>query len=277
MKIPSDSNLHYMPLVYLLPEDMMEKCPTLRTLPRKIREIMYNEKMRAVVESDQFYNEIANAMAALTFPHFGFGGWKEHYTGDSPVWKLTYALPIWARVVKAEIGSDLQELFLVESSETIPFVHPDDIGDLMSPIVKRAIEEEGWQPILDIVKGMPCDEDFENWKTNVRTDFLRKWYHTRSKKVQMISLDACLEDKEYGIYEVEDKSANFEDRVAAEDFFQRFKAQLSPRDREVLALRVEGVTYEEIADKLGYKNHSGVIKRIRAIEKEFTKYEEAQR
>ena len=31
---------------------------------------------------------------------------------------------------------------------------------------------------------MPCDEDFEKWDTNVRKDFLRKWYHTRSKRVQ---------------------------------------------------------------------------------------------
>lgn len=26
-------------------------------------------------------------------PHFGFGGWKEHYTGYCPVWQLSYVLP----------------------------------------------------------------------------------------------------------------------------------------------------------------------------------------
>jgi chromosomal replication initiation ATPase DnaA len=36
------------------------------------------------------------------------------------------------------------------------------------------------------------------------------------------------------------------------------------------------VYYEEIAERLGYKNHSGVIKRIQAITKEFIKYEEEQ-
>ena len=276
MEIAYDSNLRYMPLVYLLPEEMIAKCPTLRILPRKIREVVYNADMLAVVESDQFLNEIADAVAALTFPHFGFGGWKEHYTGYFPVWKLSYVLPIWARVLNSEIGWDLQALFLIEHTTPIPFFAMDYIKDLISRIVKRAIAEEGWQPILDVVKEMPCEEDFMDWNTNVRADFLRKWYHTRSKKVQMISLDACLEDEEHGIYEIEDKSASFEDEVVAEDFCNRFKARLSEKDMKILELRVEGFTYEEIADRLGYKNHSGVIKRIRAIEKEFIRYEDEQ-
>jgi len=277
MEIASDSNLRYLPLVYLLPEDTMAKCPTLRKLPRKARKVVYDEDMLAAVESDQFLNEIADAVAALTFPHFGFGGWKEHYSGDSPVWKLSYVLPIWARVLNSEIGWDLQALFLIPSTTVIPFFSPDYIKDLMGRIVKRAIAEEGWQPILDVVKEMPCDEDFERWDTNVRKDFLRKWYHTRSKRVHMISFEACMEDDEHGIHEIEDVSAGFEEKVVAEDFYQRFKARLSEKDMKILELRVVGFTYEEIADKLGYKNHSGVIKRMQSITKAFSKYEETQR
>jgi DNA-directed RNA polymerase specialized sigma24 family protein len=123
---------------------------------------------------------------------------------------------------------------------------------------------------------MPCDEDFERRDTNVRKDFLRRWYHTRSKKVKAVSLEACMEDEEHGIHEIEDISSSFEDSVVAEDFCQRFKARLSEKDLEILELRVLGFTYEEIADKLGYKNHSGVIKRIRSIAKAFEKYEERQ-
>ena len=274
--IPYDSNLRYLPLVYLLPEDKTQKCPTLRKLPRKVREVMYNETMMAIVESDQFLKEIDDVVAALVFPHFDFGGWIEHYTGYFPVWQLAYALPIWARTANAEIGWDLQVLMLIPSNSSIPFFDSDYIKDLFSRIVKRAIDEENWQSILNVVKAMPCDEDFMDWNTNVRTDFLRKWYHTRVQTVQMISLEACLENEEHGIYEIEDKSSSFEESVIAEDFCQRFKARLSEKDMAILELRVEGFTYEEIADKLGYKNHSGVIKRIRAIEKEFVKYEDEQ-
>lgn len=39
-------------------------------------------------------NEVMDAVASLAFPHFDFGGWKEHYTGWCPVWRLPYALPL---------------------------------------------------------------------------------------------------------------------------------------------------------------------------------------
>ena len=58
----------------------------------------------------------------------------------------------------------------------------------MERVVKRGIAEQNWQPILDVVKEMPCDDDFENWETNVRIDFIRKWYHTRLKKFRQFHL-----------------------------------------------------------------------------------------
>jgi hypothetical protein len=45
-----------------------------------------------VILSQQFLNEVMNAVASLVFPRFGFGGWKEHYTGYSPVLRLSYTL-----------------------------------------------------------------------------------------------------------------------------------------------------------------------------------------
>ena len=122
---------------------------------------------------------------------------------------------------------------------------------------------------------MPCAEDFEPWDTNVRKDFFRKWYHTRSKRVQTVSLEECLEDENSGICSIPDPVGDFTAYVEAEDFCQRFKATLSEKDMAILELRVEGYSYKEIADKLGYKNHSGVIKRMEAIKKRFIQYEEA--
>lgn len=37
-------------------------------------------------------------------------------------------------------------------------------------------------------------------------------------------------------------------------------------------MRMEGDTLEEIAKELGYKNHSGVLKRIRKIGQAFEKF-----
>ncbi len=82
-KLPYDTPLRYLPLVYILPYDLLMRCPTLRKLPRRMG--AFNDpEWQEVLGSQQFRNEIMDAMAALVFPHFGFGGWKEHYTGRSP-------------------------------------------------------------------------------------------------------------------------------------------------------------------------------------------------
>jgi hypothetical protein len=262
--------------MYFLPQDIIVKCPTLCGLPRKIRKVLYDELMMEVVDSDQFLNEIMQAASALVFPHLGFGGWREHYTGYSPVWIIANITSLWAKMLEAEIGWDVQALLDIPSYANIPFFDSEYIKEVMGRIVKRGIAEYGLLPILDVMREMPCDEDFEPWNTNVRKDFIRKWYHTRSKKVQTVSLEECMEDDEHGIHEVEDISSDFQDRVVADDFCQKFKARLPDKDMEILELRDEGFTYEEIADKLGYKNHSGVIKRMQAIKNMFLKYEGEQ-
>ena len=277
ISVPSDSNINFLPLMYFLPHDLIERCPTLRSLPRCFGDTATSEKLIDIVMGDVFLKEIMDAVSALVFPHFGFGGWKEHYTGFFPVWQLSYALPLWAKLLEEETGWGIQRLFTIPRSEVIPFFESGFIRDITGRIVRRGIERENLQPVLDAVREMPCDEDFEQWNTNVRTDFYRKWYHTRSKRVQCVSFEECMEDDEHGIHEIEDKFASFEDSIVDGDFCMRFIAGLSEKDIEILGLRYEGFTYEEIAEKLGYKNHSGVLKRVQAIKRDFVKYEQEQR
>ena len=194
---PYDSNIRYLPLVYIIPYEMIFQYPTLCKISRCMGDLAEKpEETNAIINSDQFLNEIMDAVSALAFPHFGFGGWKEHYTGYCPVWQLSYVLPLWAKLLEEETGWGLYRILHIPSTDIIPFFDPVFIRDVMERVVKRAIAEQNWQPILDVVKEMPCDEDFESWNTNVRIDFIRKWYHTRSKKVRSVSLEECLEDGE---------------------------------------------------------------------------------
>ena len=194
-KFPHDSPIRYLPLVYMLPYDLLVRCPTLRKLPRSMGALNTSE-WGEVIGSAAFYNEIMDAVASLAFPHFGFGGWKEHYTGWCPVWRLSYALPLWAKGVERVRGWGLQALFALPPNYEIPFFDPEDVKAVMAEVVQQTIEEQGWGPMLEVVREMPCDEDFEKWDTNVRKDFLRKWYHTRSKRVQTVSLEECMEDED---------------------------------------------------------------------------------
>lgn len=83
IQISGDSNLVYLPLMYFLPEHVIAKFLTLKELPCKFRGILYSPPMTEIVNSDQFLNEIMNAGTGLAFPHLGFRGRKEHYTGAS--------------------------------------------------------------------------------------------------------------------------------------------------------------------------------------------------
>jgi hypothetical protein len=272
-RISLRSSLPYLPFIFLIPEDMMDRFPTIKSLPRCMAEMMRSTEHMDTLYSDMFMDELFDAVASLVFPHLGFRGWREHYSANSPVWILSYALPIWRKALEEETGRGLQQLFNLPSSTVFPFLEADRIKELMSRVVKHGIASNNLQPVIDIVKALPCEEDFEKWDTNIRKDFLRSWYHTRAKHVQTISLETCLEDEEHHIHDIEDESEHLEDNIVAEDYYDRFKSQLSSKDMQILQMRVDGLTYGEIALELGYKNHSGVIKRIRAITKEFTKYE----
>ena len=66
-KLPYDTPLRYLPLVYILPYDLLMRCPTLRKLPRRMG--AFNDpEWQEVLGSPQFRNEIMDAMAALVFP-----------------------------------------------------------------------------------------------------------------------------------------------------------------------------------------------------------------
>lgn len=269
-----DSPVRYLPLAYMLPYDVISRYPTLSKLPRSMGALNSTPGWGKVILSQQFLNEIMDAVASLAFPHFGFGGWKEHYSGYSPVWRLSYALPLWAKGVEKVRGWGVQALFALPPDYEIPFCDPEDVRQVMKQVVEQTIEEQSWGPILEVIRNMPCEEDFERWDTNVRKDFLRKWYHTRSKLVQTVSLEECMEDEDSNIHSLPDPKGDFTEQVESEDFCRRFKATLSQKDMAILELRVEGYTLEEIADRLGYKTHSAVVKRMAAIKKRFLQYEQ---
>ena len=121
----------------------------------------------------------------------------------------------------------------------------------------------------------PCFEDFDFRKSNQKTDFIRNWYHTRTKH-PIISLEEFQEAyaNAHGgqEYEEPDPSQNVEETAVAQALVDQFKATLSEKDMRILEMRMSGDTLEKIAEKLGYKNHSGVLKRIRKIGQAYEAY-----
>lgn len=130
------------------------------------------------------------------------------------------------------------------------------------------MREHRLDEVIGVAREYPCFEDFDFRKSNQKTDFIRKWYHTRTKH-PMISLEEFQEayaDTHGGQeHEEPDLSVDVEETAVAQALVDQFKATLSEKDMQILEMRTNGDTLEEIAEKLGYKNHNGVLKRIRKI------------
>ena len=66
-----------------------------------------------------------------------------------------------------------------------------------------------------------------------------------------------------------------EERLIAKDAASRFVNSLSENDACIVEMRLEDEPYAEIAKLTGYKNHSGVIKRMKQIGKLWQEYDAA--
>ena len=79
-------------------------------------------------------------------------------------------------------------------------------------------------------------------------------------------LAEMMEREDGDIFEVADPRSEFEQTVIYEMQIAAFAEQnITDKDREILKLRMDGHTEQEIADKVGYKTASAVHKRIAKI------------
>lgn len=74
LSCPYGSPARYLPLVYLLPYELLTRFLTLHRLPRSMGKLNASPEWDKVILSQQFFNETKDAVASLVFPHFGFGG-----------------------------------------------------------------------------------------------------------------------------------------------------------------------------------------------------------
>ena len=276
-RIPPENTFTFLPFAYFLPEKLYNRFPTLRKIPRTLGEIVYNKEILDIMNSNQFLNEVLDGIAYLVFPHLGFRGRFADYSRFSPLWKVAYMNLMWAHLLTEEADWGIDLLLHVPLTRYIKFFDPDDIKATMAIIVRRAVHGN-IEGALKTMREMPCDEDFDPRLSKVRIDFYRHWYHTRTKVGIMLSLDEVMysdddtADDFYSVIPTDEFSIT--DWIDEEDYCQRFKKMLSERDRDILEMRELGITYAEIAEKHGYKTHSAVIKRMKAIKEVFLKFQE---
>lgn len=268
------NNLEYLPLFYLFPKEVLERaCPLLADMPRSLHGILKDSDWVDRISGDYFLLAISDLTAAFVWPALGVRAYMECYSGHDPIWQLAHASSLWLNAFE-KIGGITIPYLAQNIKLEMPYLTNEEAQMLFLRIGEKGIEEHELQPVIDTVNQMRCAEDFDARGSHAKTDFNRKWNHTRwrYKTVSLDQLvdqyggdsrddaiDAVLHDR------VSDDAASFEDTVCAKLDTERFYNSLSERDREMLTMRADGYTYQEIADKLGYKTHSAVMKRIKRL------------
>ena len=272
-------NAQFIPGFYFIPESFLLKCgQELYSFPRDFNQLMVDGDALNMVASDLFTECISDCYAYMAWPYLCPEiPYMEIFSGDSPSWRLAHAAGIWIEELTIVGLLPTFETLFHKPKENLyfGFVPIEDVSLFMSIIVPMAVKRHDIQILLDTEKEYRCFEDFDYRESHQKTDFYRKWYHTRTKHPQ-ISLEGYQEQmKAYYDdidWEVPDPVSSFEEEVETRVDVNRFLSTIDDKDKQILQMRAEGYTTQEIADRLGYKTHSAVVKRIKKLGKKYQEF-----
>ena len=157
---------------------------------------------------------------------------------------------------------------LTEAEFTLVF---DQFADLfLSVMMNKLMQVESVPDILGVSKEIGAHEDFATTaNTNFnKVDFNRQWDHTRTRVGELESLDQ-MEDIEHKTPELatefsdEDPQAHLEMVETIKEFYAFLGDET---DVKIFKFNANGYTQKQIAERLGFKTHSAVGKRLKKIE-----------
>ena len=139
---------------------------------------------------------------------------------------------------------------------------------MIATVTPKIIEEQAWQPTIDNAWLNRTPEDFGKFSSRAKTDFYRAWTHSRTKIGVMESLDLDENASDPAALGRE----SFEDEIISKLRIEDFIKTLSPMEQQILNLKMQRYTDQEIAAEVGYSTHSAVVKRIQHIAKCYDQY-----
>ena len=149
--------------------------------------------------------------------------------------------------------------------------------------ISRKIVSEMFHEEFDIVEAVDGLQAWNYIKENYdKIDFMRAWYHLRTKIGAMLSLsdfpEAELADSDEAIAGSMTKSERerAEEDAKYDRLLQAFCKTLNDIDSQIVYMCDEGLTQKEMAERLGYANHSAINKRIKKIYKKCCDFLDAQ-
>jgi len=229
-----------------------------------------------------FAGRLGRAWASTVWRHLIPGSSLSAFTGDDPIRLLAHNMDFWLPPVTQVIQGLLGELPIVDKGVPDgPLVLEDgselpgavignprmgsdlwcgeaEAAETLTCVVEEADTTGRLRAILDAVRSNRVEDDFSDRWSYAREDFERKLYRKRNKvRVRFVELTDTIP--------VQGPDTEVENAMVFSDFL----ALLNKRDREIVVLLNSGTTkLTEIAEILGYANHSAVSKRLARIRRQ---------
>lgn len=146
-------------------------------------------------------------------------------------------------------------------------------GVIDETLIETVMQGQQVSKIFGISKKIPQHEDFSEQLNQDKINFYNKWTHCKTKLGAPLFFSELSEDESTNIEGVKNFFAN--DPAEEQRYIilrDEFAKTLNSTDKEIYYLSEKGLTQKEIADRLGYKTHSAVSKRMKIMNKDFKKF-----
>ena len=167
------------------------------------------------------------------------------------------------------VGKEADDL----TDEEIHTVVEKVAGVIDETLIETVMQGQQVPAIFGVSKKIPQHEDFTERLNQDKINFYNKWTHAKTKLGAPLLFSELSEDE---TTDIEGAKMFFANNPAEERRYiflrDEFSKTLNSTDKEIYYLSEKGLTQKEIADRLGYKTHSAVSKRMKIMNKDFKKF-----
>ena len=259
---------HYwklLPAFYFIPKEyLMDRYELLLDIPRNPMDVYTNAKGSALVDTFLFAECVTNYYTETIWKILSPNKRMSSYSMDDPLYLLLHCYCYWLENFTYYGYIMHPERMVVNILKVCDFEFNTtrEAQVILEMFVDEIIKKDQLDEVFSVCKKHRCFEDFNEKISKERIDFYRKWYHTKTQYEQV-----SLNKEQYFL-----QDSNLENSIVAKLTIEEFWESLDNIDKKILEMRLEEYTYQEIADKLEFKTHSAVLKRMNKIKANFEKF-----
>lgn len=275
----------YAPLYHLLPRATLERFGLPLLSAGQWPFVTQVDDIDRYIQAD-FEQRLSRAWASQIWRHLMPGSPIGAFTTREPIRLLAHNLDFWVPPVTEVMQDALRGLPVVDNGideGPVPLIDgsvlpgavtanprmgsdlwrgEEDAAKALARTVDAADATGRLRGILDAVRSHRVEDDFSDRWSYAKEDFERKLYNKRNKvRVRFVEITDTIP--------VQGPETEVEDALVYADFL----ALLDERDRQVVVLLNSGTTkLTDVANILGYANHSAVSKRLKRIRQQAKRF-----